>query len=66
MQDSYPDHPYKKYEGSALWIALDEAIARLESNSDVTLTTARQYVIGHLCDAVEAIQTGQHRSGVES
>lgn len=66
MQNSHPDHPYKEHEGSALWIALDEAVARLENNSDLTITTARKYVIGHLCDAVHAVQSRQQRSDVES
>jgi hypothetical protein len=42
-------HPYSEHEGTALWAAHDAEIAELEANGDLELTTARQYVIGALC-----------------
>jgi hypothetical protein len=39
-------HPYGAHEGTA------PAIAKLEKNRDVTITTTRQYVIGYLCQEV--------------
>jgi hypothetical protein len=45
-------HPDKRWEGSELWRAFDAELASLERNRDVTLTTARAYVIGSLCRTV--------------
>ncbi len=42
-------HPYTDHEGGPLWKAVDRAIAHLEKNQDLTLTTARHYVIGYIC-----------------
>ena len=38
-----------------MWDVLDRALANLEANHDITLTTARPYVIGHLCPALEQL-----------
>jgi hypothetical protein len=43
------DHPYKEFEGTKVWRAIDSEIKALEKNGDLELTTARQYVIGSLC-----------------
>ena len=50
------DHPYAHLEGTALWAAIDRAVAELEENRDVTLTTARPYVVGLLCARVAELR----------
>ena len=45
-------HPYHDFEGTELWKVLDREITLLENNRDLSLTTARPYVIGSLCQAV--------------
>ncbi|MEY4916710.1 MAG: hypothetical protein RL616_623 [Verrucomicrobiota bacterium] len=47
-------HPYTKFEQTPLWKAIDSAIAELERNRDVELTTARTHVIGYLCEQLAA------------
>ena len=42
-------HPYAHFEGTAIWEAITAAIADLEENQDIELTTVREYVIGYLC-----------------
>jgi len=42
-------HPYTEFEHTALWKAVDAALAELEQNRDVKLSTAREYVVGYLC-----------------
>jgi hypothetical protein len=42
-------HPYTEFEDTALWKAVDAALAELEQNRDVKLSTAREYVVGYLC-----------------
>jgi len=42
-------HPYAKFENTELWKAIDSAMAHLEKNKDLKLETAREYVIGSLC-----------------
>ena len=42
-------HPYTEFEDTALWKAVDAALAELEQNQDVKLSTAREYVVGYLC-----------------
>ena len=48
-------HPYAALEGSPTWDVLDRALAQLEANGDVTLSSARAYVIGYLCQAVRKL-----------
>ena len=48
-EQSWMPHPYSEHEGTALWAAIDAEIAELEANRDLELTTAREYVIGSLC-----------------
>lgn len=42
-------HPYKAFEGTALWDTLDAALTELQSNRDIELSTSRELVIGFLC-----------------
>ena len=46
------DHPYKEFENLVLWHSIDAVIVELEVNRDITLTTAREYVVGALVKAV--------------
>ena len=45
-------HPYAKHENTPLWVSLDAELAELEANGDVHLTTAREYVVGALCERI--------------
>ena len=47
-------HPYEAFERTPLWKTLDAALAELEHNQDVALTTTRQHVIGYLCQQLAA------------
>jgi hypothetical protein len=47
-------HTYSEFERTPLWKAIDTAIAELERNSDVELTTARTHIIGYLCQQLAA------------
>jgi hypothetical protein len=49
-------HPYSEYERTGLWAAIDAALADLEQNRDVELSTAREYVVGYLCQQLAARQ----------
>ena len=42
-------HPYIKFENAALWKVIDAEITDLEKNKDLQLSTAREYVVGSLC-----------------
>ena len=44
-----PPTPYADLERTALWKAIDRAIADLEKNQDLILTTGRDYVVGYIC-----------------
>ncbi len=40
--------PYEKYRNTALYLAIEGAIADLELNNDITLTTTKHNVVGYL------------------
>ena len=42
-------HPYQQHERTKLWRVIDDEFRSLEANGDIELTTARQHVIGALC-----------------
>jgi hypothetical protein len=46
-------NPYSRYTDSIEWRVLDDALQALERNQDLTLTTAREYVIGALCQRLD-------------
>ncbi len=48
------NHPYRHFENTPSWTAIATAIAELESNHDLHLTTDRVYVIGYLCQQLAA------------
>jgi hypothetical protein len=39
-------HPYEKYENTAIWSTVDNAITDLVANNDLVETTARPYIVG--------------------
>jgi hypothetical protein len=47
-------HPYREFEQTPLWRAIDIAVAELEQNNDVELRTTREHVIGYLCRLLAA------------
>ncbi len=48
------NHPYKEFEETMLWKTIKDGIVELERNRDVELTTAREYVVGFLCQKLIA------------
>jgi polyhydroxyalkanoate synthesis regulator phasin len=46
------EHPYKAYERTGVWKAIDKAITELVKNGDLTEQTARPYIVGFLTKAV--------------
>jgi hypothetical protein len=48
------NHSYSEFERTRLWQVVEAAVSELECNRDLTLTTARRHVIGHLCQHLTA------------
>jgi hypothetical protein len=46
-------HPYRKFEGTRMWVAVEAALNQLAQNKDVTLHTTREHVVGFLCEQLE-------------
>lgn len=46
------EFPYEKYRNSEPWKTIETALAELEENNDLHLTTAKDYVVGYLCQAL--------------
>jgi hypothetical protein len=44
--------PYEKYKGTELWDKIERIILDLEENRDLTITTAREYVVGYFCERI--------------
>ena len=51
------DHPYKDLEATPLWRRVETAIEHLEANRDFQITTAREYVVGYICQSVGPTQS---------
>lgn len=47
------NHPYKKYEKTAIWSSVWTAIEALVENNDLEEMTAREYVVGYICEKIE-------------
>ena len=45
-------HPYKQFENTALWEAINKGIADLVENHDLEETTQREYIVGYLCKVI--------------
>ena len=43
---------YSQFANTKLWNAIDKAIANLEKNRDLELTTDRRFVVGYLCKSL--------------
>jgi hypothetical protein len=54
MSQSRKQHPYNKFEGSVLWRAIEKQIAALVKNGDLKELTAREYIVGSICQAIAA------------
>jgi hypothetical protein len=46
---SHPPHPYKQFERTGLWKALDKGIGDLIENQDLKEIARREYIVGYLC-----------------
>jgi hypothetical protein len=44
-----PPHPYKEFEKTGLWKALNKGIRDLVENQDLKETARREYIVGYLC-----------------
>lgn len=44
-----PEPPYREFEGTGLWNALDKGIAELVENQNLKEITKREYIVGNLC-----------------
>lgn len=47
-----PDHPYRHFEGTRVWKALDKGLADLVENGDLDEQTDRAYIVGYLTKLV--------------
>lgn len=45
-------HPYKQFENTHLWEAINKGIAELVENQDIEETTQREYIVGYLCKVI--------------
>jgi hypothetical protein len=54
MSESRKQHPYIKFEGGVLWRAIEKQIAALVKNGDLKELTAREYIVGSICQAIAA------------
>jgi hypothetical protein len=44
-----PPHPYKEFEKTGLWKAVNKGIRDLVENQDLKETARREYIVGYLC-----------------
>lgn len=44
---------YDEYKNTDLWKLIDSLFSDLEQNSDVQITTAREYAIGYFCENLQ-------------
>ena len=45
-----PNTPYTDYQGTEEWVIIEYLLKELESNQDIELKTAPEYVIGYLVE----------------
>ncbi len=45
-------HPYKTYEDTPLWRAIDKAIGDLVRNQDLAEDEYHDYIVGYICKVV--------------
>jgi hypothetical protein len=46
-------HPYKAHEKTELWEVVSRAVGDLVDNGDVLQETAREYIVGYLCEKLK-------------
>ena len=46
-------HPYSKYERLPVWNVISGELDALVENGDLNETTARKYIVGSLCKALD-------------
>jgi hypothetical protein len=46
-------HPYAEYETLPVWQVIDAEISALVENKDLAEMTARPYIVGSLCKALD-------------
>jgi hypothetical protein len=44
-----PSHPFAEFQHTPLWRTIAAAVAELEANREIAISTAPEYVIGYLC-----------------
>ncbi len=49
QRKSDPPHPYKEFEKTGLWKALNKGIRDLVENQDLKELERREYIVGYLC-----------------
>jgi hypothetical protein len=49
QRKSDPPHPYKEFEKTGLWKALNKGIRDLVENQDLKETERREFIVGYLC-----------------
>ncbi|MGH9729739.1 MAG: hypothetical protein ACRD4V_14275 [Candidatus Acidiferrales bacterium] len=49
QQKSDHSQPYREFEKTGLWDALNEGIGHLVKNQDLKETAPREYIVGYLC-----------------
>ena len=47
-------HPFQQYRDTPLWRLLATALTELEASQEVTVSTAPEYVVGYLCQRLDA------------
>lgn len=47
-------HRYEEYLDTPLWRSLAAALAELEANHEIAVSTAPEYVVGYLCERLVA------------
>jgi hypothetical protein len=58
MAQAHEPHPYTAFEGSVLWRTVEKQIATLVKNRDIQEMTARECIVGSICEAI----AGRHDS----
>jgi len=58
-RDQPTPSPYIQFSGSPEWTALDRAVRELAENRDLVETTAHEYVVGYLCQALARASSQQ-------
>lgn len=46
-------HPYKLYQDSPLWKAIDRAVTDLVGNQDLIENEYHEYIVGYICKVVD-------------